>query len=78
MNTQSTIYNILIFKTNIKTEEDKHKIAPLLDALLSIRRWTVDCEDCDCVLRIESDNLTEDEIIKLIQQGGFTCEVLND
>lgn len=72
------INEILVFKTTIKTEEDKQKVALVLDSLSQINRWTVDCDDCDCVLRIEADGILEDQIIKIVQQLGFDCEELKD
>jgi hypothetical protein len=74
----SEIYNILVFKTNIKTQEDKEKIAPLLMSMPQIYRWSVDCEDCDCVLRIETEGIAEEQIIETVQQAGFQCEELKD
>ena len=72
------LLQILVFKTTIKTPQDKAKIAPLLDGLPTITRWSVDCEDCDCVLRIEADGVSESEIMVSVQQAGFECEALND
>jgi len=75
----STDFNeILVFKTNIKTAEDKQKVAKVLDALSQINRWTVDCEDCDCVLRIEAEVISEQQIIETVQRAGFECEELKD
>ena len=59
MNTSTYINNIFVFKTTIKTNEDKQKVALILDSISQINRWTVDCEDCDCVLRIEADGISE-------------------
>lgn len=72
------LLQILVFKTTIKTQEDKEKIAPLLLSLPQIYRWTVDCEDCDCVLRIEAEGISEEQIIETVQRAGFECEELND
>lgn len=72
------LLQILVFKTNIKTSQDKEQITPVLEALGQINRWTVDCEDCDCVLRIEADGVSEQEIIEAIHRVGFECAVLTD
>ena len=69
---------ILVFKTTIKTDEDKLKVAIGLDSLPQITRWTVDCEDCDCVLRIEAEGISGEQIIETVQRSGFECEELND
>lgn len=78
MKASTDINEILVFKTNIKTDEDKQKVALVLNSLPQINRWTVDCEDCDCVLRIEAEGMSEEQIIELIQQAGFYCEELKD
>ncbi|MDF7820467.1 hypothetical protein P1X15_22785 [Runella sp. MFBS21] len=69
-------FEILIFKTDIKTEAHKHSIGLVLDAVADIRRWTVDCEDCDCVLRIETTQLISTQIQELVSNAGFICEEL--
>lgn len=78
MKASTNINEILVFKTTIKTDEDKQKVAFVLDSLLQINRWTVDCDDCDCVLRIEADGILENQIIEIVQQLGFGCEELKD
>lgn len=78
MNTSTYINNIFVFKTTIKTNEDKQKVALILDSISQINRWTVDCEDCDCVLRIEADGISEEQIIVIVQRLGFGCEELKD
>ena len=69
-------FEILIFKTDIKTEADKYNIGLILDAVADIRRWTVDCEDCDCVLRIETTESIVTQIQELVSSAGFICEEL--
>lgn len=44
---------ILVFKTNIEST-DLPRIKQTFDALPAIQKWTIDFEDCDRVLRIES------------------------
>ncbi|WP_348825308.1 hypothetical protein [Flavobacterium aestuarii] len=68
--------NILVFATNIKTENDKLKIRSTLDEHSEIDDWNIDQEDIDCVLRIVSKSLTEEQIIKLIDKHDFECVAL--
>lgn len=69
--------HILIFKTNIKTETDKIRIAQLLDTVKEIEEWSVDCDDVDCVLRVVSHTLTPRQITELLAQKNFQCEELD-
>jgi hypothetical protein len=73
---KTDLSNILIFKTNIQTEVDKQRIQSTLDAHDTIQQWNVDLHDVDCVLRIVSDTLTPEQIIKVIQRNGFECAEL--
>lgn len=73
-----TIFDILVFKTNISTEQDIQQIARVLNNDSRIQRWNVDNGDVDCVLRIQTDCLTCNTVIELIQHAGYTCEELPD
>ena len=70
------ISNILIFKTNIRTEFDKLRIKNVLDASLKVLKWNIDMDDVDRVLRIVSDSLTPDQIISVMDYVGFECAEL--
>lgn len=72
------LLQILVFKTTIKTPQHKERLAPILDGLPTIRRWTVDCEDCDCVLRVEADGISDREVMALVRMAGFECDELSD
>jgi hypothetical protein len=69
---------ILVFKTDLESEERLEAVKPFLDRHPGILRWTVDRYDIDKVLRIESENVSVDEVIDLLQQEGFQCEELPD
>lgn len=73
---ENHLQNILVFATNIKTTNDKLKIINTLDGHSEINQWNIDQEDIDCVLRIVSKTLSEENIIQLINQLQFECAVL--
>lgn len=68
--------DILIFATNIKTKADKEFISDVLNQDTVIQNWSIDQEDIDCVLRIESKILSTIDIIKIINILGFNCKEL--
>jgi hypothetical protein len=70
------IDNILVFKTSIQTETDKHRIQITLNAMDEIQQWNVDQHDVDCVLRIVTDSLSPEQIISIIRYNGFECAEL--
>ena len=66
--------DILVFKTNLRFKKDVKQVEDLLNAVKGIVRWTVDTEDCDKVLRIESKNISTHEIITILHSAGYFCE----
>jgi len=69
---------ILVFKTDLISDEKLEMVKPFLDEHPGILRWTVDRHDIDKVLRIESENVSANDVIGLLQQRGFLCEELPD
>lgn len=70
---------LLIFKTNIGSKRKLNTVKPLFNNHATIKRWTVDMEDIDNVLRIEAvEPLEERHVIDLINARGLRCEVLTD
>lgn len=67
---------IFVLATNIKTQTDMLKISTVLNTNPAINKWSIDQEDIDCVLRIESNSLTTQDIIALITQQNFNCNDL--
>jgi hypothetical protein len=69
---------ILIFKTNIEFEFDICQIKNIFNNISSITNWSIDREDIDKVLRIESLNNNVAEIINSLNNLGYLCEELQD
>ena len=68
-----------ILRTDIKTKKKVKEIKPVLNNHPFILNWTVDLEDVDNVLRIESmSDLYEKDVIGLVRENGFFCESLPD
>lgn len=68
---------ISVFKTSIE-EKNLRNIENILVKIESIRRWNTDLEDCDNILRIESNKDLSTEIIKILAKEGFEIEELDD
>lgn len=56
--------DILIFRTSVVTKEDVERIGILFAQNSCIHKWSIDLEDWEKVLRIESRGITADRIIK--------------
>ena len=70
---------LVILKTDIKTKKKVKKMKPVFNNHPVISKWSIDTEDVDNVLRIEADDiLQEDDVKKLVIENGFFCETLPD
>jgi len=67
---------VLVFKTNVNSSSKVKRVAPKLNKLFPNSKWNFDLEDCDRILRFESDNDIKTEIIILMRILGFDCEAL--
>lgn len=68
---------VYVFKTSIKTKKDIKRVRPLLTAVTDITKVDFDPEDCDCILRIESQTDISSKVIGLFTACGYYCEELN-
>lgn len=67
---------VLILKTNLSHREQLDFLAPYLNE--NAIRWSIDLEDVDRVLRIETESIDADEVIQQIGSAGFYCSELLD
>lgn len=69
---------VLVFKTSVTGEKEVHRLRPLLNKLVNRNgRWNFDLEDCDNILRVETQSLPAPSISSLLQSNGFSCEELH-
>lgn len=64
---------ISIFKTNISTKGKAKYATPTIDKITEIQNWNFDIEDCDHILRIESENSISNKVIQELKKLGFKC-----
>ena len=69
---------VLVFKTNLVSAKDIHRISPLMGDTPGIIRWNVDQHDIDNVLRIETAWLLPEDIVRVVTDAGYICEELPD
>lgn len=62
------------FKTNINCGSCIRSVTPFLNELDSVEEWSVDTEDPNKVLTVESDSNNASEILKAISESGFSAE----
>ena len=64
--------NVLVFKTSVSEEKDINKLRPVLNALTPpTDLWNFDLEDCDNILRIETQNLRATAVLDSLHTLGY-------
>ncbi|MGI6319869.1 MAG: heavy-metal-associated domain-containing protein [Bacteroidales bacterium] len=67
---------ILKFKTNLNCGSCIASVKPHLEALEGLINWEVDTANADKILSIETDKLSEEEIIETVKNAGYNIERL--
>jgi hypothetical protein len=67
---------IFVFKTSVKTKIQAKQLKQHIDEILPKAKYNFDLEDCDRILRIESEENIVLRIIDLLRIHKFSCEEL--
>jgi hypothetical protein len=67
---------IYVFKTSVKTKRQVRKLKPHIDKILPNAKWNFDLDDCDKILRIDSEENIIPMIIDLLHIHDSNCEEL--
>ena len=67
---------IYIFKTSVKTKMQEKKLKPHIDTILPKAKWNFDLDDCDKILRIDSEENIVCKMTDLLNIHRFYCEEL--
>jgi hypothetical protein len=65
-----------VFKTNVKQKKYARELVVKIQLHFPELLVNFDLNDCDNILRIEGENVTENEIKKIVLPEGYFCEVL--
>lgn len=65
-----------VFKTNVEQTEQSEFLINQIICHVPDGKINFDLEDCDKILRIEAERISNDTIIRLLNQNGFHAEVL--
>ncbi|WP_308993489.1 hypothetical protein QLS71_011965 [Mariniflexile litorale] len=69
---------VLVFKTSISKKSHVKTIQPFLNNLISTNGyWNFDLEDCDNILRVETQTIKSDTVSTILNNHGFVCEELH-
>ena len=67
---------IEVFKTNVQHKIITEDISAELRYRLPGSRISFDLDDCDKVLRIESNYVDPELVVNTLKKRGFNCEIL--
>lgn len=74
---QKESLTILVFSTTVNDFQDQSRIFTPLNNLLGENNWTIDLEDVDKVLRVVAEPGDQQQIINILNQQRFSCEVMS-
>lgn len=66
----------LRFKTNINCGGCVATVTPFLNDAEGIHHWDVDTNDKNKILSVNSEGISQEEIIQKVQEAGFKIELL--
>lgn len=61
----------LQFKTNINCGNCIRTVTPHLNALMDIDTWSVDTDNPEKILTVESDTGNVEEVLEAVEKAGF-------
>jgi len=67
---------IYVFKISVKTKMQAKKLKPHIDKIFPKAKWNFDLDDCDKILRIDSEENIVLKITGLLNIHQFFCEEL--
>ncbi len=67
---------VLIFRTDINSTIGLSLLKTLFNKMWQIKSWSVDLEDDEKVLRVESVHLSADKIAGMVTGLGISCREL--
>jgi len=74
---KGNVHTVLVFKTSVTANNEVKKLQPFLNKLTEENGcWNFDLEDCDKILRVETQLLQPQKIAETLQNMGFYCEEL--
>lgn len=65
------------FKTNIKCGGCIAVVTPYLNANNEIKNWSVDTNNPDKILTVETENLSNEAISQIVKSAGYQAEPLS-
>lgn len=65
-----------VFKTNVEEVQLSELLIQQLEDQFPDSVINFDMDDCDRILRIESEAIVPEKIIQILNSNGYSCEIL--
>ena len=69
---------VMVFSTSVQSKSDAKSLAHHMDLCAGFGRWNFALDDCDKILRVVSESISPESIIRLLISQGFDCQELAD
>ncbi|MCK9452308.1 MAG: heavy-metal-associated domain-containing protein [Bacteroidales bacterium] len=66
------------FKTNINCGGCIAKVTPFLNKAEGLEHWEVDTTSTNKILTVNSDGISEQQVIDIVKKAGYKIEVLEE
>ncbi|MBV6647640.1 MAG: hypothetical protein KI790_19435 [Cyclobacteriaceae bacterium] len=67
---------IEVFRTDVTSEKQASEVRDVLSKKLGYEHIAFDLEDCDRILRIEAESISNQSVISHLARLGIVCKVL--
>lgn len=67
---------VKVFRTSVRTKKQAREILSRISEVFPEANASFDLEDCDKILRIESEGISSEPVIELISNAGFSGDEL--
>ncbi|MDB5136840.1 MAG: hypothetical protein JWP37_3443 [Mucilaginibacter sp.] len=65
-----------VFKTNVRRRGQAILLLNILSRQFPLLRINFDLDDCDKILRVEGEDISQEKIAELVTENGYNCEIL--
>lgn len=69
---------IEVFKTNVEKKKEASTLLKGIETSFVNTKANFDLEDCDKILRVQSDKISVSQIKNYLKLKGYECELLPD
>ena len=66
-----------VFKTNVYEQDQAMEILDALVLHFPLFKINFDLDDCDKILRVEGESISQEKIITLMSTNGYQCTSLD-